>query len=268
MPNDGVLKSFMSNYSDFMAWFKFKGKSQKTLFGPKKTQPEAEYKKPTPPGKKKGSNNLIFGLIALVVIIAIAYYASSSSIGQPAVALPATINLTGKGTLFSIGSDQYLISLANISSGGKAYVRVTKLPVFFNPMLNVTLLLGNITKVNAGSGTQYANVGIQLQSMSKGSATVKLTQILTSLQIAPDSQNIRTVQGILYTYGQSTTSSIPASSTTITGTTSTISGASSSTSSTVPTTTLQPTNTTLVAINATLRLKDRKSTRLNSSHRL
>ena len=60
--------------------------------------------------------------------------------------------------------------------------------MLINPVLNVSLTLGNITKINVG--TNYSNIGIQLQSISANAVTVQISPLFPSLEIAPDSSKI------------------------------------------------------------------------------
>lgn len=183
--------------------------------------------------KKMGVKEKIAMVLAIVVVAVVLYYAVFLAVSQTVVNTPAVANLTQTGTIFSVNSQQYLISLAGISKGGgTAYIYISKLPIFANPLLNITLKLNNITKINAGS--YYADIGIQLQSISQNSVTVKVSPLFTSLQIAPDSQYIKTVQSSLYSPGQQQVTTTPtstavttaASTSTVTAQTTTISAAS------------------------------------------
>ncbi|MGD0510459.1 MAG: hypothetical protein ABSA33_01330 [Candidatus Micrarchaeaceae archaeon] len=182
---------------------------------------------------KKMSTGTKIGIVLAIVVIAVAlYYVVFLSVNQTVVGTPAVSNLTSTGTIFSVNSQQYLISLAGISrANGVAYIYVNKLPIFVNPLLNITLHLNNITKINAGS--YYADMGIQLQSIGQNAITVKVSPLFTSLQIVPDSQYIRNVRSQLYQQGQSqsqSTSTIQSGqSPSVTTVTSTIAPASTST---------------------------------------
>lgn len=198
------------------------------------------------PGTK--NNKAIIAVAAVVVILIVAYFALANTEGS-AISTPATANLTGSGSIFSINSQQYLISFAGTLGGSsKAYVHISKLPIFANPLLNVTLTLGNITKVN--DGTTYANMGIELDAIGRNSITVKVSPLFTSLEVMPDSQYISIVQGTLYIQGQAATTTIQgfgAGSSTVSTTTISSQSSSSSTSTTV-----KATNTTALEINSTL----------------
>ncbi|MDE1870945.1 MAG: hypothetical protein KGI06_01770 [Candidatus Micrarchaeota archaeon] len=194
-------------------------------------------------GQGRPSNRTI-AVAALVVIIVVAalYYFVFLNVSQTIVKAPAVANLSESGTVFSVDSQQYLISLAGESaSSGIAYVHVDKLPIFVNPPLNVTLTINNITKINAG--TQYANMGIQLEAIGQNSVTVKVSPLFTSLQISPDSQYIRTMQGSLYSQSQPKAQR-PSNST--------ITVATSTTSTSASTTTMSQASAIAADINSTL----------------
>ena len=201
---------------------------------------------PQPKPQKRQNSNIMVAAVVVVIVIVIALLAFFLYGGQSAVLAPATTNLTTSGKIFSINSQDYLISLSTVSLGsGKAYVHISELPVFVNPLLNVTLTLNNITKVNAGS--TYADLGIQLLSASSNSVTIKVTPLSESLQIGPDSSDISVIGGALYNSQGSTTQ---ATTSTISGATTTVSGSTATTSS--ATTTISV-NTTAVNITATLK---------------
>lgn len=189
---------------------------------------------------KFATKNRIALILAIIAIVLILYYAVFLTVNQRVVNAPAVANITHSGTIFSVNSQQYLISLAGVNSGaGLAYIHISKLPIFVNPLLNVTLNLGNITKINAG--TYYADMGVQMQSMGQNSITIKVSPLFTSLQIVPDASKIKVVQGTLYNSGQQhggASSTITVSSTTT---------APSSSSTTIP-----AVNSTALAINQTV----------------
>ncbi|MGI0100870.1 MAG: hypothetical protein ACREBH_04110 [Candidatus Micrarchaeaceae archaeon] len=200
-----------------------------------------ELKKHKSPNRTR---NTLLAVLVLVVIVVVLYYVFFLYVNQTVVNTPATANITTSGTVFSVDSQQYLISLASVSmASDKAYIHISRLPIFVNPLLNVTLTLNNVTKINAG--TVYANMGIQLMSIGQNSITAKVSPLYTSLAIPADSQDIVTIQGSLYNSQQQSI-----------GSTSTINqGASisSTTATTASTTTLKATNYTSLEINTTLK---------------
>lgn len=196
--------------------------------------------------KKVNGNAIIASVVILIVIILAAYYFIFLNVNEIVVNSPTTVNVTTAGRLYEINSNQYYISLSTIAvSNGKAYVHVSKLPIFVNPLLNVTLTLGNITKLNLG--TNYSNVGIQLQSLSANSITVTITSISTNLQIAPSSSDIKIISASLQG-GYSSQSNATTVTTTISGASTT--GSSSTVGST---TTVPATNQTALAISTALK---------------
>lgn len=193
--------------------------------------------------RKSGSGKFIVAAVVIIVVIIAAYFLLFLNVNQVVISNPTTVNITSAGNLYGINSNQYYISLSTISvSSGTAYVHITKFPVFVNPLLNVTLTLNNITKLNLG--TNYSNLGIQLQSLSANSITVKISPLFTSLQIAPSSQDIRVIQTNLYGSGGNQNSGPTTLATT------TISGASTTISSNTISSTTVPASTTIAA-NAT-----------------
>jgi hypothetical protein len=212
-----------------------------------------------------GKNNKWLIAAAAVIVILLAVYLVYSNVGASAISTPATANLTSQGTVFSINSQQYLISFAGAATGtSKAYVHISKLPVFENPLLNVTLTLGNITKVNAG--TTYANIGIELAAVAHNSITIKVTSIATSLDVDPDSQYISVISGTLYTSGKVASSSTTIAQNSISnGTTTTTKTTTGSSTSTSTSTTIKATNTTSLEINSTLKKNYTYSLLLNFS---
>lgn len=170
-----------------MALFKRKKGMQESLLGKRKP----EYKKQQQ-GKRPGAKKKVIALV-IIVIAAIALYAYFVlQVNQTVINSPESVNITSAGSLYSINSNQYYISLAKVSlSSAKAYIHISKLPIFINPLLNVSLTLNNITKLNVG--TNYSNIGMQMDSMGPSSITVKISPLFPSLEIAPDSGSISTV---------------------------------------------------------------------------
>jgi hypothetical protein len=205
--------------------------------------------KPTPKKQPMSTMKMVAIGIGVVVVIVILYFALFFT-NQSVVSAPATVNITQAGTIFAVNGQEFLISLAS-SSGGTAYVHVSKLPIFLSPLLNVTLTLNNITKVNAGSS--YADIGVQLLSAGTGSITVKITPLASSLQISPDSSLIHVIPSSLYAYGQGASTTIKAtttiSTTTISGSATTAASTSTTTGST---TTVSSINTTALDISNAL----------------
>ncbi|MGD0728791.1 MAG: hypothetical protein ABR981_01825 [Candidatus Micrarchaeaceae archaeon] len=235
-----------------MALFSNKKKSK-----PHKQHAQASEENPQYQVKKKPNNKpIIIGIIIVIIALIAVYFLFVVNVNESVINSATTVNVTQSGNLYSINSNQYYISLSSISlTSGKAYIHVSKFPIFVNPILNVSLTLNNITKIN--DGTNYANIAFQLQSLSPSSISVKITPTPTSLQIAPDTQDIRTLNGNLYSGNQNSyTTTIP-STTTIQG--------KSTTSTVGSSTTTIAQNTTLANITAALKIDSYYPIMLNFS---
>jgi hypothetical protein len=170
-------------------------------------------------------------LALAVVIVLVAAYLFYSMQGATVISSPETVTITGVTSYFRIGGSVYGISLAS-KYPSAAYVYVSKLPAFLNPLLDVTLYSGNMTKLGMGSG--FANLGLTLESLGNSSVTVRITPLDVNLQLAPDSGKVSVVSGLLAprTAGSNTvvaittvaTSTTVASTTTVTQTNSTLAG--------------------------------------------
>jgi hypothetical protein len=167
------------------------------LLGKKKQAPLFKKKPEYKQKDKKPSMKLKAAAILIIVVAAIALYAFFVlQVNQTVVSSPTIINITQQGGVYSINSNQYFISLSKVSlTNDNVYITINKLPVFINPLLNISLTLNNITKINVG--TNYSNIGIQLLSISPTSAEIKVSPLFPSLQIAPDSGKISTIRTTL-----------------------------------------------------------------------
>lgn len=184
-----------------------------------------------------GRGKLIIA-VAAVVVIAAASFLFFGSGGVTYISQSAELHLTNSTTLFNTGSGEYMIYVAQGSSATSPTVYISRLPALLNPLLQVSLSAGNMTRVNVG--TTYANLGITLNSAGKNSADVTLTVLDPSLQIAPDSGSISLVPAEL---GQQTTQGVlGATSPNITTTTVPQSLLSQSSTTSVATTTISQAN--------------------------
>ncbi len=227
------------------------------LFGKKKGVQENLLGKKTPDykkqqqnqGRKPSAKNKIIALVVIVIVVIALYAYFVLQVNQTVINGTEVVNITSTGALYNINSKQYYISLAHVSlSGAKADIHISELPIFINPLLNVTLTLNNITKLNVG--TNYSNIGMQLQSIGPSSVTVQISPIETSLDIAPDSNKISAVWTML----SNSTSGTGVHSSTTVGTTTTIaSGGTTSATTTQSTTTVQATNQTAASLASTLK---------------
>ncbi len=198
-------------------------------------------------------------IIAAIAVIAVALsYVLLNAGNAITISTATTLNITKSATVLRIGDGTYAIALARTTpSHNVAYVYLNKLPAFMNPLLNVTLYQGQATKVNAGAS--FANVELQLTSVGSNAVTMMITPISTSLDIAPDSSFISTVQtalqGTASGSGTSNNITLPSSTTVPPSTTiappSNTGVTTTSVQSTVPTT-IAGTNTTKAKVLAAL----------------
>lgn len=158
--------------------------------------------------------------IAVVVVIALAIAAIASLAifgGATGINGPTKLTLTSNPTVVQMGGMQYVMVLSNSNPpASSAYVYVARSPIFVSRTLNVTVVEGTPTKVNAG--TVYANMELDLNSISNNSVDVTVTPIQAYLAEQPDSGKISVVANV----GHPSTSvpisgstSVPTSTTTI-----------------------------------------------------
>jgi hypothetical protein len=127
-------------------------------------------------------------IVVIVVIVALLSLAGGALI----INNPTQLTITSNPSVVKIGNYQYTLYLHGVQQkAGIAYIYIGRSPVFINPILNVTVLLYNYTKVNAG--TQYANMEIRLDSVSNTSAIITITPLQGYLAAAPDSGRIVTI---------------------------------------------------------------------------
>ncbi len=163
-------------------------------------------------------NYRLIALIAVIVVI-IAAVALLSLGGARTISGPTTLVITKSPTVLKMNGIQYVFALSSTSKGsGQAYLFVEQPPIFINPILNVTLVLSNATKVNSGS--VYANMQILLNSISNNSVNITVTPLNLYLQESPDYSRIRTMNSTI-NIQVSSNSTAQYSTTTISQTTST-----------------------------------------------
>ncbi len=145
-------------------------------------------------GRKKSpmrKNYYVYTAIIIIAVIALAV-ASSYLSGPMKISSSETLAITYKGTAFAIGSNEYVATLGNYSSGkNTADIYLTESPSFINSELQISLNAGNTTHVNYNS--RYSNIGFSLVSVSNGTARVTIEPLSTSLNILPDSAKIEHV---------------------------------------------------------------------------
>jgi hypothetical protein len=143
--------------------------------------------------RRAGSGLRAWGALAIIIIIIVIALALVYLFGGRAIAVNAPYigRVTGHGALYSIEGGDYFISAAGNYVGGDAYIHMTQLPFFLNSMLNITLVPNTLIKVNyAGS---FASVGFKLIMANRTGETVEIDPLPPSLQVTPDSQDIRYV---------------------------------------------------------------------------
>ncbi len=134
---------------------------------------------------------LLIGAIAVVVIVIAAAVLLVSG-GSTNISGPTTMTLKSTPVVIKSGGSEYVLSLHGSSgANGTAYVYIVKSPVLQNTAENVTLLLGNYTRVNLG--TSYANIEIKLDSVNGTAAKITLDPLQAYLDVTPDFSRIHAV---------------------------------------------------------------------------
>lgn len=152
------------------------------------------------PQARRGGNKIVLA-VEIIIALIIIYFVATYIIGATSVVAisgPTSLTVTNSTTLFTLSGAEYSTSLISAGSSS-AQVSLTKLPVFLNPTFYVTLYNNSATKVN-GTGT-YANMQINLTSLSKHSIGVTITPVLTSLALSPDSSRITVADTSLTPFG-------------------------------------------------------------------
>lgn len=170
-------------------------------------------------------------LAAALIVIVVLYFIVTMFISPGAASVngPTNFNVTNSTTLFSLNGQEYSMKFVSASSP-TVVVAITRLPVFINPTMMVTLYIHNNTNVN-GVGT-YANMQIRLLNISTKHAEISITPVPVDYGIVPDAARIRLVQTILPAPGQSINETT--ATTTSTSTSSTTTGSSSSSTTVTP----------------------------------
>ncbi len=158
--------------------------------------------------RKKYTGVAVIAVIIIVVAVVASLAILSGAVG---ISGPTKLTLTSTPTVVKLQGGQYVLLLSKTNpSSDTAYILIGKSPIFVSQTLNVTLLLDNFTKVNAG--TTYANMEVYLDAVTSNSVSVTLTPLQTYLDEQPDSGRIVVVSASAY----STTSvTISVQSTTI-----------------------------------------------------
>ncbi|HVC58316.1 MAG TPA: hypothetical protein VND15_02475 [Candidatus Acidoferrales bacterium] len=130
---------------------------------------------------------LVVLVIVLILIIGGAYYLITSGGTSVAISSAQNINVGTAGTIVSMGGAEYMIALSKAyPSSGLAFVYVNKLPMFVNPIFNVSISTTSPTKLSTATKNGYANIQLEAVSIANSSMVLKVTPLDTSLAISPD----------------------------------------------------------------------------------
>jgi len=191
-------------------------------------QPQSRYQGAphSHPKRYKKSNRARLGIAIILIIVVIAAAAiilnGFGSGNIISINSPQTVAITKLGTVMQLNNSVYVAVFAGTFGAGTAYMELTRVPVFLNPTLNITLNQNSITHVNYNS--QYAIVSFELKNFTNNSASVSVVPISAGLSISPDSSKIRIVPNFLiFTSGNTPTTGTTTAATTATTTTSTTS---------------------------------------------
>jgi len=125
--------------------------------------------------------------IVLILIIGGAYYLITSGGSSVAISSAQNINVGTAGTVVSMGGAEYMIALSKAyPSSGLAFAYVNKLPMFVNPIFNVSISTTSPTKLSTATKNGYANIQLEAVSITNNSMVLKVTPLDTSLAISPD----------------------------------------------------------------------------------
>lgn len=153
-------------------------------------------------------------IAAIVIVVGLLVLAFTS--GAISLSGPTTLTLSNVPTVVKVNGNQYVISLrSSMPASNIAYIYIGRSPVFINPTLNVTLVLYNTTKVNAGMHS-YANMNIRLNSLTNTSAAVTITPLQAYLNESPDYSRIHVIGYVTSNASGVSTSILQVSSSTTT----------------------------------------------------
>ncbi len=138
------------------------------------------------PAKKRHVGKYV-AIAILVIIIASALAAVLHGNGYLSLGTEKTAVISQAPLLVDMHGTYFSVSLAS-HSGSEALFYVSKIPIFANEALLVKTTLGNTTHVSLG--TQYADLGIRLNSFTENSANITLIPIAPALGVAIDYANI------------------------------------------------------------------------------
>ncbi|MCW6159771.1 MAG: hypothetical protein LVQ95_01625 [Candidatus Micrarchaeales archaeon] len=179
-----------------------------------------------PQGQRTDYGKFILPAVGLIILIIIAYFAISFIIGVLSIVNitgATSLAITNSTTVFMMGGNEYAMHLVTSSlASSTAKVAVTRLPVFVNPTLEVSLVSNNATDINTLGN--FADMQLLLTKISNNTVSITVTPVPTGLALAPTSSRITMVQSSLSPVGSSsqenaTTSTTSATTTSTTGTT-------------------------------------------------
>ena len=127
-------------------------------------------------------------VIIVILIVAGLIYTVINNLPE-SIGSPTTITISSTPSIISIGGNEYGLELNQSNPKlGTLSVYVSKIPILLNPVINVRLASGSAVKVSA-TGSQYADMELQPQTIANGSATVVVTPLSQSLEIPADSSS-------------------------------------------------------------------------------
>ena len=194
--------------------------------------------------------------IVLILVIGGAYYLITAGGSSVAISTTENINVGPAGTVVTMGGSEYMIALAQAyPASGVAFVYVNRLPIFVNPVFNVSVSVTAPTKLSTATAGGHANMQLQAVSIANNSIVLRVTPLDPTLAISPDYGKIVELQPYFGngTVGQSLIAT-PGSNTTTTTVPPVISsGGTTATTTAGSTTTIAAVNNTNSTIMAALR---------------
>ncbi|MGC8478972.1 MAG: hypothetical protein ACP5NE_03560 [Candidatus Micrarchaeia archaeon] len=135
-----------------------------------------------PPKRRHKTAKYVVYLLIVIIIAAMAAIGLQGN-GYLNLSSERAVQVSQSPVLVDMHGVYFSISLA-LHSGNEAVFYVSKLPIFTSDTMLVKANLGNTTHI--GFGTQYASLGIRLNSLSANVANVTLIPIDPALGVAID----------------------------------------------------------------------------------
>ncbi|MDE1833378.1 MAG: hypothetical protein KGH58_03095 [Candidatus Micrarchaeota archaeon] len=190
------------------------------------------------------------GPIAIAIVLALiaggVYYLVTAGGSAVSISSSQSINIGPAGTVVTMEGSEYMIALSQAYPGsGQAFVYVNRLPMFVNPIFNVSVSVTAPTKLSTLSAGGHANMQLQAVSIANDSIVLRVTPLDPSLAIGPDYGKIVELQPYFGngTVGQSLISIQGSNTTTATTTVPPVISSGSTSSTTAATTTVAVNNT-------------------------